>query len=236
MLVGFWILSLGEMYVRLRWRNSQFKANSIFFADGKDRFRDFTNFDPITERFIAYRYEGGARIEVGYPTIGYPAPMMCGYLLFTRVFPVPLYAYLAFIVISVTLGATRLALALSASSTIRFPLLSVLAVSVILSYPLMCLLERANMEGFIWAVLALGFTAFVARHHLTAGLLFALAASHRICTGDLLDLCDGLLQSLAGEMGTPPSECPDTKPGPEGPRVFRRHRQKIFWHTVRAWP
>jgi hypothetical protein len=174
------------MYVRLRWRNTQFTANSVFFADGKDRFRDFTNFDPITERFIAYRYDSGVRIEVGYPTIGYPAPMMCGYLLFTRVFPMPLHAYLAFIVISVTLGATCLALALSGSSTHRLPLLGVLALSVILSYPLMCLLERANMEGFIWAVLALGFTAFVVRHHMAAGLLFALAASMKLFPGVLL--------------------------------------------------
>jgi hypothetical protein len=55
-----------------------------------------------------------------------------------------------------------------------------------------------------------------------------ISGSHRVCSGDLLDLCDGLLQSLAGEMGATPSECPDTKPGLECPRVFRRHGQKIF--------
>jgi hypothetical protein len=29
-----------------------------------------------------------------------------------------------------------------------------------------------------------------------------LTGSHRICSGDLFDLCDGFLQSLAGKMGT----------------------------------
>ena len=176
-LIGFWTLSICGMYARARSRSESFSVNSIFFRGGDDVFRDFLNFDPVTERM---------RKEAGYLPICYPAPMMCGYVLFTRVFPRPLNAYLAFIVISAVSGAVCLKLALSPSRDNRLPLAGVVSVSLALSYPLMYLVERANMEGIVWAVLALGLTAFVARHHKTAGVLFALAASMKIYPGVLV--------------------------------------------------
>ena len=42
------------------------------------------------------------------------------------------------------------------------------------------------MEGFLWVVVALGLTAFVARHHKTAAVLFGLAASMKMFPGILL--------------------------------------------------
>ncbi len=149
----------------------------MFFRGGADVFRDFLNFDPATERM---------RKEAGYLPICYPAPMMCGYVLFTRVFPQPLNAYLAFLVISAASGAACLIVALRATRANRLRLAGVVIVSLVLSYPLLFLLERANMEGIVWAVTALGLTAFVARHHKTAGLLFGLAASMKIYPGILV--------------------------------------------------
>jgi Glycosyltransferase family 87 len=175
-LVGFWTFSVGLMYASARSLNHPFSFDSIFFISGGDRFRDFTNFDPVTERFD----------KSGLPPILYPAPMMCVYILFTRVFHAPLNAYLWFIIISASYGAACLILALSYSGASRLPLAGVVGVSALLSYPLMFVFERANMEGFIWAVLALGLTAFVARHHKTAGVLFALAASMKLFPGLLL--------------------------------------------------
>ena len=64
----------------------------------------------------------------------------------------------------------------------------------------------------------------------------AVSGSHRICSDDFLDRRHSFLQSLAGEMRTPPSECPRTKPRLECPCVFRHHRRKIFCHTARPWP
>ncbi len=61
-----------------------------------------------------------------------------------------------------------------------------------------------------------------------------IAGNHRLCSGDAFDLRDGLLQALASEMGTPPSECPVTKPAFEFPRVCGGHRHKTFWHNARA--
>jgi hypothetical protein len=165
------------MYTRAHSRNEPFSVNSLFFRGGEDVFRDFLNFDPVTERFGK---------DGSLPTIVYPAPMMCGYLLFTRVFTAPLSAYLGFIVISATSGAAGLIVVLSCSRPNRLLLAGVVSVSLVLSYPLMYLVERANMEGFLWAVLALGLTAFVCRHHKTAGALFALAASMKIFPGVLL--------------------------------------------------
>ena len=111
--------------------------------------------------------------------------MMCVYILFNRVFREPLYAYLLFIIISVTAAAAGLIAALFSSAN-RWQLAGVVGVSAILSYPLIFLLERGNMEGFVWAVLAVELTAFVLRHHKTAGILFALAASMKVFPGLLL--------------------------------------------------
>ena len=165
------------MYAGAHRRREPFSVNALYFRGGEDVFRDFLNFDPVTERM---------RKEAGYTPICYPAPMMCGYLLFTRVFSRPLNAYLAFVVISAVSGAACLIRALSASRANRLRLAGVVGVSLVLSYPLLFVLERANLEGIVWAVTALGLTAFVARHHKTAGVLFALAASMKIYPGVLV--------------------------------------------------
>src|SRR5260370_31073662 len=178
-LIGFWIFSVCVRYARAHWRNDPFSVNSLFFLERQDAFRDFLNFDPATERM---------RGEAGYLPICYPAPMMCGYVLFTRVFARPLNAYLAFLAIFAVSGAAFLMLALSASKTNRLALAGVVSVSLVLSYPLLFLLERANMEGIVWVVSALGLAAFVARHHKTAGELFVLAASMKIYPAVLLVL------------------------------------------------
>ena len=76
-LIGFWIFEVAAMYARAHSRNEAFSVNSLFFLERHDAFRDFLNFDPVTDRM---------RGEAGYLPICYPAPMMCGYVLFTRVF------------------------------------------------------------------------------------------------------------------------------------------------------
>jgi hypothetical protein len=165
------------MYAGAHSRHEPFAVNSLFFRGGDDAFRDLLNFDPVTERM---------RAEAGYLPICYPAPMMCGYVLFARVFPRPLNAYLAFLVISAVSGAACLIWALSDSRANRLRLAAVVVISLVLSYPLLFVLERANLEGIVWTVTALGLAAFVARHHKTAGVLFALAASMKIYPGVLV--------------------------------------------------
>jgi hypothetical protein len=152
-----------------------FKARAFTFTD-------FLDFDPVTERVV-----GRGEKNAGYQlVIPYPAPMMCVYIFFNRVFREPLYAYLLFIVTGVTAGAAGLIAALHSASDNRWQLAVVVGVSAILSYPLIFLLERGNMEGFVWTVLAAGLTAFVLRHHKTAAVLFALAASMKVFPGLLL--------------------------------------------------
>ena len=85
-----------------------------------------------------------------------------------------------------SVGCAGLIVALSSSSANRLLLTGTVSASLILSYPLMYLVERANMEGILWAVLALGLTAFVYRRHGTAAVLFALAASMKLFPGVLL--------------------------------------------------
>ena len=180
-LIGFWILSVGQFYTKAHERKQPFSLTSILFKARAYSFTDFLDFDPVTERVVG-RGPNNAEYQLVIP---YPAPMMCVYILFNRVFREPLYAYLLFIIISVTAAAAGLIAALFSSAN-RWQLAGVVGVSAILSYPLIFLLERGNMEGFVWAVLAVGLTAFVLRHHKTAGVLFALAASMKLFPGLLL--------------------------------------------------
>ena len=180
-LIGFWALSVGQFYASAHQRKQPFSLASILFKARAYSFTDFLDFDPVTERVV-----GRGERNAGYQlVIPYPAPMMCVYILFNRVFAEPLYAYLLFIIISVTAAAAGLIAALFSSAN-RWQLAGVVGASAILSYPLMFLLERGNMEGFVWAVLAVGITAFVLRHHKTAGVMFALAASMKVFPGLLL--------------------------------------------------
>jgi glycosyl transferase family 87 len=181
-LIGFWILSVGQFYAKAHQQNQPFSLTSILFKARAYSFTDFLDFDPVTERVV-----GRGPKNAGYQlVIPYPAPMMCVYILFNRVFREPLYAYLLFIILSVAAAAAGLIAALYCSGENRWQLAAVVGVSAILSYPLIFLLERGNMEGFVWAVMALGLTAFVLRHHKTAGVLFALAASMKVFPGILL--------------------------------------------------
>jgi hypothetical protein len=175
-LIGFWALAVAGSYAKACRMQRPFSANGFFVLDAQYSFNDFTNFDPVTERMKS--------IEL--PTIVYPAPMMCGYLIFTRLFAAPLRAYLVFIGISVAVTTVVLALALSACRSLRVLLFVVVGVSVVLSFPLLFLVERGNMESIVWLLLALGLVAFLTRHYTAAALAIALAASMKLFPGVLL--------------------------------------------------
>ncbi len=50
-LIGFWVIGLASIYFNAHRRNTPFSARAIFFLNSGDRFRNFLNFDPVTERF-----------------------------------------------------------------------------------------------------------------------------------------------------------------------------------------
>ncbi|MEO8371328.1 MAG: glycosyltransferase 87 family protein [Candidatus Solibacter sp.] len=176
-LIGFWTLAVGESYARVHRRHATFSFKSLFFRDTDDRFHDFTNFDPDTGHFSI------PGVAPGTPYL----PAAEGvYLIFARILGLRLPSYLLFIVASATASAVLLIRALSRDRENGRLLRAVVAASLVLSYPMLFLLERANLEGFIWAFWGLGLAAFVARKHKTAAVLFALIAAMKIYPGVML--------------------------------------------------
>jgi hypothetical protein len=60
---------------------------------------------------------------------------------------------------------------------------AVVAMTTLLSYPFMFLLDRANIEGFVWILALTGLLAFIRERYLWAGILFAVAAAMKIVPG-----------------------------------------------------
>jgi len=176
-LIGFWSVAVGQSYLRAQRRHTTFSVKSLFFRGGDDRFRDFTNFDPSTGRFSA---------EYIAPALPYFPAAEGMFLVFVRVLGLRLQEFLLFICVSAVTAALFLIRALSRDRENGRLLTAVVATSLILSYPMMFLLERANLEGFIWPIWAVGLVAFAARYHKSAAVLFALVAAMKLYPGVML--------------------------------------------------
>jgi hypothetical protein len=176
-LVVFWTLAIVGQLVRAHWLGHEFAWKSLLLKNAKDAFGDFTIFDPVTERFSR---------EPGGPPLVYPAPMVCGYLLFTRFFTRPLAVYEGVIAGIALTAALTFAYFLGRGTRQRWLLALAVGVSLLLSLPLMFAMERANMEPIVWLVQILAVAAFVMRRNMTAGLLMALAASMKLYPALLL--------------------------------------------------
>ena len=173
-LIGFWVISVSQTYVSTRLAHQSFSVKSLLFHDSEYRFSDF--------QFVA----ATRRMGSGSPSIVYPAPMMCGYVIFFSLFAAPLKAYLIFVAISAAAGMSLLGVTLASAKGHRLLLVGVVCATAVLWFPLYFLLERANMEGLLWTVSLVGLTAFLARRYTTAALLFALTASMKLYPGLLV--------------------------------------------------
>ncbi len=172
--LGLWAVSLVSLYIQDQQDDTEFSPEQIFFFYGQISYTDLTDFDAHTARFGATSGSRG---------LSYPAPMMSGLLLVTRYVSKPVIVYEVFLVLLTLACLVVLLRTLSGSA----PLLSLTAsLSVLGSFPLMYLMERANIEGLLFAIELTGILAFIARRHLIAGLLIALACSMKLYPGLLL--------------------------------------------------
>jgi hypothetical protein len=178
-LAFFWAIAITATFERLHLQNKPFSVYSMAFNNAEQRFNDFTDFDPIDERF---------HTSTGVKGQNYPAPMICVYLLFTRNFHHPLRGFLLLLGALFAMSGIGVAVIGYLSSYNKWLLALASLLTVGIGYPFLFVIERGNMEGVIFGLCAGGMLAFFMRRYLVAGIFIALAASMKIFPIVLLGL------------------------------------------------
>ena len=150
--------------------------SSLPLASPSIRLTDWTNF----LRRVSHFGEPGmlARRDLGYP-FPYPLPTLYVFLAFVKAFAHPTRAYL----VAATLSFVVPALWLIADLRLRkAPVWSQAALlcTLFFGFPHVFLIDRGNVEVFLWVFVALALYAFVKGHNFTSAVLFALAGSMKI--------------------------------------------------------
>jgi hypothetical protein len=123
--------------------------------------------------------------SVPYP---YPVPSVYAFLIFLRLFPNhALTAYLIFVMFAFLAATGYLSLRVRRLTGKQLPQIAIWA-TLLCAYPLLILIDRANIEAFIWVLVLLGLAAFTRNRMLLAAILWAVAASMKIFPGFLFFL------------------------------------------------
>jgi hypothetical protein len=174
-LLLFWGLAIGGLYVRSLVFHHPFTVKALFLKNLHDPFDDFTPYDAKTKRFLPVW---------GFPPVVYPAPMMCGYVLFGLFEPHSLIVYELSIASALAFAAGWLAWRLARNvPEERGRVIAVAVITGLLCYPFWFEFERGNMEGIVWVVQTLAVAALIGNRNWTAGLLIALGASMKFYPG-----------------------------------------------------
>ena len=141
----------------------------------KDRFNDFTIYQQKFELF-----HQSAFFTSGWP-FTYPSPMALVYELFYKgagqhaLAAFILFLALAFVVPAILFGRALAARGLSAGSSALLA-----AGSLVLSWPALLMLDRANVEVFVWVALLAATWAYARGKEWTAAAFFGMAASMKL--------------------------------------------------------
>jgi hypothetical protein len=174
-----WLIGVVGVYGHVRLQRKVFGWYSMAFNNADHRFGDFLEFDPVSERFISPE---GVR---GY---NYPPPLICVYMFFTRHFNKPLHAYLLFVGSMFAVNGIGVAILAARTSQNRLLFVASSILTVCASYPVLFLIERANIEGVIFTLTAGALVAFFSRRYMTSGILIAVATSMKIFPATLFGL------------------------------------------------
>ena len=176
-LAGLSILAYLLVFVNGGLLHLAYPYNTILFLPSL-RFGDFTTFYRQCAHFGTPQFWAHDR-----GALNYPAPAVYVLLPFFRMFPhhprVAAGAYDLTVAGLALLAALRLAWS-ARRSTLSGPLAAVLALTLVTSYPLMFMADRANVEGAAWLAAILGTWAFVRGSHSIAAVCFAGAAAIKL--------------------------------------------------------
>ena len=147
----------------------------------------FSDFYELTARVVHFGEphmlsRGDYRVAYPNPVVipyPYPVPTIYPFLFFVRLIPHPLAAYLIFIASSFFIATYLLAMRVKRISSSRLPEIAVWS-TFLFGFPLLFLLDRANIEAVLWVLILLGVVAFTRNRLATAAILWSVAASMKI--------------------------------------------------------
>jgi Glycosyltransferase family 87 len=178
---GLWCVSLLIVAIRRFVFHEGYPFNTFLFTPDA-RFTDFTIYVP---RFAAWGQSDRFFSLPGFQ-FDYPAPLLLSELAYFKLSTVPLYAYLATVILFAIAGGLLVAMCVPRERRIR-PLAAAAALATaIFSFPLMFLIDRGNIEGLVWIVSSFGLLLFVMHRYSSSAVLFALAAAMKFFPGTLL--------------------------------------------------
>jgi hypothetical protein len=174
-------LALAIVTVRTWIFHLNYPFNSLLFFSG-DRFNDFLTHAERMSHFGEPDMLTRTDIKVFF---NYSAPTVYVFLFFLRLFPNPLYGYLSVFILAILISAIWFAWSFRDSPLFGWTA-AVIALSLVTSYPIWHLLDRANIEGVLWIIMLLGTVALLRGRPIPAAVCFAIAASMKIFPGVLL--------------------------------------------------
>jgi hypothetical protein len=154
-----------------------FPRNSLF-VQPEVRFSDFT----LLSKRVAHFGERNMLTRTDVIPYPYPVPSIYAFLFFIRLFPNALAAYLIFAVLSFIVATSILSLRIHQLTSRSLPQIA-LWLTLLMGFPLLFLLDRANIEAVIWVLILLSIVAYTRNRMLAAALLLGLATSMKIFPG-----------------------------------------------------
>jgi hypothetical protein len=175
-LVALAIFEWGSAWRAQTVSHANYPFNTPLF-DPAERYSDWTNFTPRLSHYGEPGLMTREELGLSYP---YPLPSMYLYVIFIRLFTDNTHAYILFTEAAFLIAT--LALSLYLSIRLRAGLLVQLAVwaTFICGYPAIFLLDRGNIEVFLWLFVLFGLIAYLRRWQYVAAIFFAIAASMKI--------------------------------------------------------
>jgi Glycosyltransferase family 87 len=146
------------------------------------RFSDFTIFYP---RFDVYGKGDIFFSAPGFP-FTYPAPLLICFLAIWKISVHHLRVYFCFVMGFALTTAFVSFRAVSSKYYLSLPAIAAVISASIASFPLMFLIDRANLEGFVWMAASFGLFCLVRRYYSFAAVFLALAAAMKLFPGVLL--------------------------------------------------
>ncbi len=201
---ALWIIAISTVAIQ-KFGFHRIHPYDSFLMNPANSYWDFTVFAP---RYAVWG-EGEKFFTLpGFP-FTYPAPLLITELAYYKCFTNPLQHYLLTMMLFSGIAGVVGTLALPLHSPVRrLGMLAILSASVV-SFPLMFLLNRGNIEGIVWIASAVGMTFFMRRWFAVAAIFLGLAASMKLFPAVLLLLFigkrryrEGALAVLAGGVFT----------------------------------
>jgi Glycosyltransferase family 87 len=140
--------------------------------DPQARFSDLTDY----YYKIHHLSQGGPGLARGLPIFVYPAPALFVYSFFILLFPYPVLAFLVFSEVVFIVGFATLRRTIGSGGQVSRLVNATLALTFVCSYPMLFLLDRANIEIVVFVFAYAGLVCFVNEAFLASSVFFAAAA------------------------------------------------------------